>query len=101
MQVHNIAVYVLCGVIILLMAYCLFKVFNLSRKVNSVSDFINGEIFSSKFHDILSDYLSNQTNTKLLLAPIMPWIREVVFNECHPQKKETHITDLGGPVFID
>lgn len=98
----NIVMYVMSSIAILLVLYCLFKVFNLSRKINSVSDFINGEVFSGKFHSILSNYFADESHTKLLLAPLMPWIREVVFTECQDTDRvdKPSILDLAGTLFI-
>jgi hypothetical protein len=99
----NIVMYVLCGLTILLVLYCLFKVFNISRKINSVSDFMNGEVFSSKFHSILSNYFADEKHTKLLLEPLMPWIREVIFAECKTVdcvESKPKITDFDGTLFL-
>jgi len=100
-NVFNIVSYVVGGIAIILVLYCLFKVFNLSRKIHSVSDFVNGEIFSGKFHNILSNYFSDESHTKLLLEPIMPWIREIVWQECSPKKPVSPKKDVGDPVVQD
>jgi hypothetical protein len=92
---------------IILVLYCMFKVWNLSRKVHSVSDFVNGEIFSSKFHAILSNYFADEEHTKMLLEPITPWIRELVMQECTTTQLQTppclkpQTKNIDGMFFID
>lgn len=79
---------VLSGIAIILSLYCLFKNFNLSRKVHTVSDFLNGEVFSGRFHTILSNYFANPENTRPLLEPLRELLR---------RPGETATTDQSGP----
>lgn len=97
----NIVSYSIGGITLLLVAFCLFKVFNLSRKVHSVSDFVNGEIFSTKFHQILTNYFSDETYTKLLLDPLTPYIKDVILKQCHSPEKESTVKDMAGMFFVD
>ena len=106
MNTANIVSYVIGGVSILIALFCLFKVLAVSRKVQAVSEFVNGEIFSSKFHQILTNYFSNEKYTKLLLDPLTPYIRDVIMKQCYsndPEKKDNNpvIKDIAGMFFIE
>ena len=98
MQIAHIISYIVGGISLLIALFCLFKVLNVSRKVHSVSDFVNGEIFSSKFHQILTNYFSNEQYTRLLLDPLTPYIRDVIMKQCDPDHK---IKDMDGLFFIE
>jgi hypothetical protein len=94
--------YVLGTVTLIIVIYCLFKNINLSRKINSVSDFINGEIFSEKFHSILSNYLSNPNHAKLLLEPLLPLVNEIITEKYSSTKNtDRHFmtNEIGGLLF--
>ena len=103
MQVGNIICYVVCGLTCLLTLFCFFKVLNVSRKVHSVSDFINGEIFSSKFHQILTNYFSNEQYTKILLDPLTPYIRDVIMKQCYvvEESQPVVVKDMAGVFYVD
>lgn len=81
MKIHHIVTYVCCAISLLLSLFCLFKSLNLSRKINSVSDFINGEVFSTKFQSMLNNYFSDINNTKFVFEPIVPFIQEMLQNK--------------------
>jgi hypothetical protein len=95
-QIQSIVNYVCCAISVILSAFCLFKVLNSSRKINSVSDFINGEVFSVKFQAMLSNYFSEPKNTKSVLEPIIPWIRQNLEND-----KQIKIAETVGVLFVD
>lgn len=102
MQLCNIITYIVCGLTALLALFCLFKVLNVSRKVHSVSDFINGEIFSSKFHQILNNYFSNEQYTKILLDPLTPYIRDVIMKQCYrTEEAPPDVKDVAGVFYIE
>ena len=78
MNVESIVAYVCCAIAIVLALFCLFKILNLTRKINSVSDFINGEAFSTKFHSLLANYFSDSKNTKFVFEPIVPFMKDIL-----------------------
>ena len=87
---------VLSGVAIILGLYCVFKSFNLGRKVNTVSDFVNGEVFSGRFHTILSNYFANEDNSKRLLEPTLPWLRDLLLSGQTQNISPRFKTEIGG-----
>jgi hypothetical protein len=57
-QTHNIVCYVLNAIMALAVGIALFKSFNTSRKISSISDFICGEAFEGRFKLLMDNYFS-------------------------------------------
>lgn len=76
MKAVHIVTYVCTSLTLIITLFCLFKTLNLRRKVESVSDFVNGEVFSTRFQTMLSNYFADVNNTKFVFEPVLPWFRD-------------------------
>jgi hypothetical protein len=76
LSVQNIFAYVCSSIAFLIAVFCLFKVMNTSRKINSLADFIHGEVFSVRFESLLTAFFADEKNTKIVLEPVLPWLRD-------------------------
>jgi hypothetical protein len=96
-KAHHVASYVLNSIAVLLVVYCLFKVFNLSRKVHSVGDFVHSEFFSSKFSSMILNYFADATNARRVLEPVAHVLRDIVHEDKHPTRPQAET----GVIFIE
>lgn len=98
MSWKEIVVYVCTTCSVLISLFALFKCLNLSRKINSVADFINGEIFSIRFQSMLSNYFSDEKNRRFVLEPMVPWLDEVLAKKTN-ESEERKVNE--GVLFVD
>lgn len=78
--VKDIVNYICCSISILVSLFCLFKVLNSSRKLNSLADFMHGEVFSVRFESLMMNFFGDDKNTKAIFEPIVPWFKERLQN---------------------
>jgi len=74
----EVYVYIVGGVCLLLVAYCLCVVFHMRRKLDSVANFAHGEVFSGQFYQALRNYLGHPDNARALMEPTLPYLRQLV-----------------------
>ena len=67
----EVTLIVIVCILSILVAFVIFKIFNLSFKVNTVSDFVNGEVFSTKFYELVQNYFTNKEYVRELLDPVL------------------------------
>ena len=82
----EITLIVVVGLLFILVILLLFKTINLSYKVNTVSDFINGEVFSTKFYELVQNYFSNKQHVQDLLDPFINTYNNIQVAETNHQK---------------
>jgi hypothetical protein len=73
-NIHNIVLYVLFGLLLLGFGFTLYKLFATNSKLNRVLDFLNGEVFSDQFQQVLRAYFSNTDNITPIIDQILPII---------------------------
>jgi len=74
MQLHQIVLYCLFGVLLLLFAFLLFKIFNISTKLKLISTFLDGEVFSERFHNVIDNYFSHSETIDRLMDHVLPLV---------------------------
>ena len=74
MNIHTSILYCLIVVLLLLGGYLVFKMFNLSTSLKSVTRFLDGDVFSGRFHQVLDNYFAHNDNLQLLIHKILPVI---------------------------
>jgi len=72
-NIHNIVLYVLFGLLLLGFGFVLYKLFSTNSKLNHVLDFLNGEVFSDQFQQVLRAYFSNGDNITPIVDQILPF----------------------------
>lgn len=93
----SIVSYVLNSIVLLLVLYCLFALWNMKRKVNSVADFVNGEVFSEKFQMMLNNFFANQTNTRRVFEPIASLMRDILAHRPPSSSPSSSSSSLSSP----
>ena len=71
---HVVVLYCLFGLLLLLFAFVMFKVFILTTKVKTISTFLDGQVFSERFHHVISNYFSHSNNLDMLMDQILPLV---------------------------
>lgn len=72
MNAHIIVLYVIMALILLGLILLCIKLFNLSYKITALNTFLEGQVFSSKFHQVLNNYFSQQENMEIILEHLFP-----------------------------
>lgn len=67
----EISLIIVVVILAILVIFLFFKVFNLSFKVHNVSDFVNGEVFSTRFYEMVQNYFNNKAKVRDLLDPVL------------------------------
>lgn len=57
---------ILCAVVIYLLVTCM----NLKRKLKLLEDTINGEVFTTEYHKVLTGFFENSATFDRLMAPV-------------------------------
>lgn len=91
----EVTLIVLVVILSILMAFVIFKIFNLSFKVNTVSDFINGEVFSTKFYELVQNYFTNKEYVRELLDPVLD-----IYAKINDEKFGVSKSDKIGEIFM-
>lgn len=60
MNAHIITLYVLIGVLILALAFIIYKSFAVESKLRHVLTFINGEVFSERFQEVIRIFIEEE-----------------------------------------
>ena len=72
MNAHIITLYVLIGVLILALAFIIYKSFAVESKLRHVLNFINGEVFSERFQEVIRIFINQERGDGAKLAPTTP-----------------------------
>ncbi len=79
MEAAVIACFVLIGLLAVFCGYVFLKEYNTSKRIRQLTDFMHGDVFSDRFHHVLSNYFLDDGNVKsLLLDPITPIVIDIV-----------------------
>lgn len=94
--------YVLNSVTLIISIYLLFRVLNMSRKIHSVADFINSEVFTDKFNNLVLNFFADVKNTRKVLEPVAPLLRDLASGVPWPPLPPETAAPLDvGPLFLD
>ena len=52
----------------------MFKLFNVIGEVSTMENFLKGDVFSAKFHDVLDNYFAHTKNLNMLIQKILPMV---------------------------
>lgn len=104
MDTNIIVCYVFIGLITLFCIYLLVKELNTVKRITKLAEFVHGDVFSDRFHHVLSNYFMDENNVKYLIDPITPLIHNIIItnktNETkatspqNPQKDQTPDSNL-------
>jgi hypothetical protein len=84
---------VLTGVLVVFCVYLFLKVHNTSKRIVKLTDFMHGDVFSDRFHHVLSNYFLDNGNVKsLLVDPITPIVIDIVSQHVKQQTRQTRQT---------
>lgn len=103
MNLHEIILYCLFGTILLLCGFLLFKIFNISTKLKMISTFLDGEVFSERFHNVIDSYFSNSETIDRLMDHVLPLVYAhtgVVYSETPVVTTQTKTRSIINPSLI-
>jgi len=72
LNVHTIVLYCLFALLFLAMGFVLYKLFSTNSKLKRVLSFLNGEVFSDQFQQVLRTYFSNNDNITPIIDQLFP-----------------------------
>ena len=89
MVVSSIICLVLLGLLALFCGYLFLKTHNTSKRIVQLTEFMHGDVFSDRFHHVLSNYFLDNNNVKALMDPITPIVSDIVSQ----QIKQTYLSN--------
>lgn len=72
MDTHLIVLYCLFSLLLLFMIYAFYKTILVGKQVNKVARFLEGDIFSTRFHEVLTSHFTYPENVNFLIDQITP-----------------------------
>ena len=73
-KVHISILYGLIVVLFLVCAYLLFQQLNAAASVKTITRFLDGDVFSNKFHNVMGNYFAHSENLDLLVNQLLPLV---------------------------
>jgi len=78
MQTGLVVSFIITALLGLFTLYLFIHGMNLSKQVSQLADFVHGDVFSDRFHHMLSNYFSDENNTRCLTDPMTPLVADLV-----------------------
>jgi hypothetical protein len=73
-MIHVSVLYCMIVILVFVCGYLLFKIINVSSDVRVLEQFLAGDVFSDKFHQVIDNYFTHENNLSLLVHKILPLI---------------------------